>query len=87
MGHAAKPIRHNRTLTVDFHDEAGFDHCAGHLQSPRKTSGIRHRALICGELLVGWLRGNGWPTPCARPDGELGEVGMLPEELEGMCLA
>src|SRR6266446_2479414 len=24
MGHAAKPIRHNRTLTVDFHDEATY---------------------------------------------------------------
>src|SRR5882672_5504453 len=25
MGHAAKPIRHNRTLTVDFHNEATYD--------------------------------------------------------------
>ena len=24
MGHAAKPIRHNRTLTADFHDEATY---------------------------------------------------------------
>jgi hypothetical protein len=24
MEHAAKPIRHNRTLTVDFHDEATY---------------------------------------------------------------
>src|SRR5713226_4412857 len=24
MGHAAKPTRHNRTITVDFHDEATY---------------------------------------------------------------
>ena len=24
MGHAAKPIRHNRTITVDFRDEATY---------------------------------------------------------------
>ena len=24
MGHAAKPIRENRTITVDFHDETTY---------------------------------------------------------------
>src|SRR5712691_6404075 len=30
MGHAAKPIRHNRTLTVDFHDEATYFRLLAH---------------------------------------------------------
>ena len=33
MGHAAKPIRHNRTLTVDFHDEATYAQLLGDTQA------------------------------------------------------
>src|SRR6266487_6191242 len=33
MGHAAKPIRHNRTLTVDFHDEATYLQLLGDTQA------------------------------------------------------
>jgi hypothetical protein len=33
MGHAAKPTRHNRTLTIDFHDETTYAELLGHTKA------------------------------------------------------
>jgi hypothetical protein len=33
MGHATKPTRHNRTLTIDFHDETTYAELLGHTKA------------------------------------------------------
>ena len=33
MGHAAKPTRHNRTITVDFHDETTYFELLGNTKA------------------------------------------------------
>ena len=33
MGHAAKPTRHNRTLTIDFHDETTYAEILGNTKA------------------------------------------------------
>jgi len=33
MGHAAKPTRHNRTLTIDFHDETTYAELLGNTKA------------------------------------------------------
>ena len=62
MGQAGKGTRHNRTITVDFQNEATS--CYVNLQEKRKTlplSGTSHRLThfsLCTELSIG--------TPCQR---------------------